>query len=98
MILLGLGRGAGSVVVKVFTRGVEDFVSELVATGSEELELAVVGFTTFFCTGFGGGAEDFGVDEMDAEGFGADGFGVEGFGNEGFRTEGFGAEGFVTEA
>ncbi len=58
MILLGLGRGAGSVVAKVFTRGVEDFVSELVAAGSEELELAVVVFTTFFCTGFGGGAED----------------------------------------
>ena len=56
MILLGLGRGAGSVVVKVFKRGVEDFVSELVAAGSEELELAVVVFTTFFCTGFGGGA------------------------------------------
>ena len=51
MILLGLGRGAGSVVVKVFTRGVEDFVSELVVAGSEELELAVVGFTTCFCTG-----------------------------------------------
>ena len=91
--MLGLGRGAGSVVAKVFTRGVEDFVSELVAAGSEELELAVVVFTTFFCTAFGGGAEDFGVDEMGAEGFGADGFGVDGFG-----TEGFGAEGFVTEA
>ena len=52
MIFLGLGRGAGSVVAKVFTRGVEDFVSELVAAGSEELELAVVGFTTCFCTGF----------------------------------------------
>ena len=98
MILLGLGRGAGSVVAKVFTGGVEDFVSELVAAGSEELELAVVVFTTFFCTGFGGGAEDFGVDEMGAEGFGADGFGVDGFGTEGFGAEGFGAEGFVTEA
>ena len=98
MILLGLGRGAGSVVAKVFTWGVEDFVSELVAAGSEELELAVVGFTTFFCTGFGGGAEDFGVDAIGAEGFGADGFGVDGFGTEGFAAEGFGAEGFVTEA
>ena len=92
MILLGLGRGASSVFAKVFTRGVEDFVSELVAAGSEELELAVVVFTTFFCTGFGGGAEDFGEGAIGAEGFGADDFGV-----EGFDTEGFGAEGFVTE-
>ena len=52
MILLGLGRGARSVVAKVFTSGVEDFVSELVAAGSEELELAVVGFMTCFGTGF----------------------------------------------
>ena len=95
MILLGLGRGARSVVAKVFTSGVEDFVSELVAAGSEELELVVVGFTTFFCTSFGGGAEDFGVDEMGAEGFGADGFGVDGFGTEGFGAEGFRAEGLV---
>ena len=93
MILLGLGRGARSVVAKVFTSGVEDFVSELVAAGSEELELAVVVFTTFFCTSFGGGAEEFGVDGMGVEGLGADGFGVDGFG-----TEGFGAEGLVTEA
>ena len=91
--MLGLGRGARSVAAKVFTSGVEDFVSELVAAGSEELELAVVVFTTFFYTGFGGGAEDFGVDEMGAEGFGADGIGVDGFG-----AEGFGAEDFVTEA
>ena len=52
MILLGLCGGARSVVAKVFTSGVEDFVSELVAAGSEELELAVVGFTTCFGTGF----------------------------------------------
>ena len=69
MILLGLGRGARSVVTKVFAGGVEDFVSELVAAGSEELEVAGSGFTTGFSSGFEacGGAEDFG-----AEGFGVD--------------------------
>ena len=52
MILLGLGRVARSADTRVFTGGGEDFVSELVADGSEELELAVIGFMTFFCTGF----------------------------------------------
>ena len=74
MILLGLGLVPLPAVTLVF-RGVgEDFVSELVADGSEELEAADTGFTTGFCVGFEayGGAEDFG-----AEGFGADGFGVD---------------------
>ena len=52
MILLGLGRVARLAVTKVFAGGVEDFVSELVAAGSEELELAVIGFMICFRTGF----------------------------------------------
>ena len=51
MSLLGLGRVARSADTRVFAGGVEDFVSELVAARSEELELAVIGFMTCFCMG-----------------------------------------------
>ena len=69
MILLGLGLVPLPAVTLVF-RGVgEDFVSELVAAGSQELEVAGSGFMTGFCSGFEtcGGAEDFGDDGFVAD-------------------------------
>ena len=68
MILLGLGLVPLPAVTLVF-RGVgEDFVSELVADGCEELETAGSCFTIDFCSGF----EAFGAEGFGAEGFGAD--------------------------
>ena len=64
MILLGLGLVPLPAVTLVF-RGVgEDFVSELVADGTEELETVGSGFTICFCSGFEafGGVEGFGAD------------------------------------
>ena len=64
MILLGLGLVPLPAVTLVFIGVGEDFVSELVAEGTEELEKVGSCFTICLCSGF----EDFGG----AEGFGAD--------------------------
>ena len=64
MILLGLGLVPLPAVTLVF-RGVgEEFVSELVADRTEELETVGSCFTIYFCSRFEafGGAEGFGAD------------------------------------
>ena len=64
MILLRLGLVPLSAVTLVFIGVGEDFVLELVAEGTEELETVGSCFTICFCSGFEafGGAEGFGAD------------------------------------